>query len=1055
MTTKQQTMSHDVLEGLRLAPADVPALPAKARNSLVDYLLRWEEYDAARDCLEALAGPDEQRVTILDRLARAYLGAGQAQLAAETMRRRNELRSYSASLLLEGRVLVAARELAAARSIAAELLGEEPPVLGAWDLEAEICLAAGDPEGAEKALKHREDQQPETAGTALGLARVWQARGDAAKALLWARTALSRTEGAERPPGVELLRLLEDLYRATGQAAQAAATATRLEERRLEEWEALREEIGLTLPKAPVPAEAVAEAAAEPLPAPVQLEAGEEEKLTEALHRYFEHAAFRSGQAETIAAVQRGESVLAVMPTGAGKSLCYQLAALLLPGTTLVISPLIALMKDQLDGLPADIMAQATQLNHTLDGSELEARLARIAASGCRLVYAAPERLRQRPFLHALNRAGVSMLVIDEAHCVSLWGHDFRPDYRFIVRAWQELGQPRILAMTATATPRVRDDVQAALGAMRLVATDVHRPNLRLEARAFANDTEKKATLVALCQEMEGSGIIYATSRKKCEDLAALLRRRGVQAIHYHAGIDDRAAAQDRFMSGEARAVVATIAFGMGIDKADVRFIIHYNPPKALENYYQEAGRAGRDGLPARCILFHQPSDWANLTRWTRADVLEVEFLRQVYATVQQRLAGGQAGLVAVRDMERELGTDDTKVRVAIHFLEMAGLLWRGFDLPRTASLVLRADPARLAASEGADALARFAQAARLRPGQAVSRDLVMLADEIDQDPALGELLDPREVEARLLAWEEAGWLEYRGIGRDMLLALPVAPPDSRQRVAAMLADYQAGQEARVAEIKAYAHCRVCRHGYISAYFGGRPIEGCQVCDNCDTAAAQRLRRAAPAAVAPETAAPTAPQWEGDPAGAILQAMRDLPFALGRSGLARALQGASSSPIKGNRFRLFGALAGTTQKRIREITDELVRHGLLEQYTRETYPLLRLTAQGQAWLEGNPPEAQVTAEPLVPPEPVDEPQVYDRALYERLRDWRTETARAIEKPPYVVFQNKVLEAIAAARPATPEEMEAIKGIGPRKLEQYGHAVLEIVAGREPPRPNQE
>ena len=176
------------------------------------------------------------------------------------------------------------------------------------------------------------------------------------------------------------------------------------------------------------------------------------------------------------------------MPTGAGKSLCYQLAALLLPGTTLVISPLIALMKDQFDGLPAGVALQATTLNSSLDGAELGARLDRAAAGGYKLLYAAPERLRQRPFLHALKQAGISLLVVDEAHCVSLWGHDFRPDYRFIVKAWRELGQPPILGLTATATPRVRDDIQTALGQMRLVATDVHRPNLRLEARQFANN---------------------------------------------------------------------------------------------------------------------------------------------------------------------------------------------------------------------------------------------------------------------------------------------------------------------------------------------------------------------------------------------------------------------------------------------------------------------------------------------------------------------------------------------------------------------------------------
>jgi ATP-dependent DNA helicase RecQ len=1047
------TETSGVLDRLRLAPSDVPALPAKVRNSLIAYLLRWEHHGEALGCLEAIASPDEERVTVLDSLAQAYLGLGDAQRAAETMRRRNRLRASSASQVLEGRALVAAGDLSAARAVADDLLRREPPSLAAWDLQAQVCLAGGDPDGAEEALQQRERQQPETARTALGLAWVWQARGDNDKALLWARTALSRTEGAGRVPSVELLRLLEDLYEDTGQPAQAEATATRLRERRDQELEALRQALGLTLPTAP----AGKEPADQPPPEPVRLETGEEQRLHAALHQYFEHATFRPGQAETIAAVLRGESVLAVMPTGAGKSLCYQLAALLLPGTTLVISPLIALMKDQLDGLPASVMDQATELNHTLDSSDLEARLEQAAAGGYRLVYAAPERLRQRPFLHALKRAGVSMLVVDEAHCVSLWGHDFRPDYRFIVRAWQELGQPRILAMTATATPRVRDDVQAALGSMRLVATDVHRPNLRLEGRSFANDAEKRQALVALCRELPGSGIVYASSRQKCEDLAALLRHRGVQAIHYHAGIDDRAAAQDRFMGGEARVVVATIAFGMGIDKADVRFIVHYDPPKALENYYQEAGRAGRDGLPAHCILFHTRADWANITRWTRADLLEVDFLRQVYLGVQRRLAGHQTGLVTARDLERDLGTDETRVRVGIHFLEMAGLLWRGFDLPRSASLALRTDPAKLASTDEGGGLARFAEAARLRPGQTVSRNLAALDRDAGDDPELARLLNPGQIEAQILAWSDAGWLEYRGTGRDMLLAVPAPPDDAHQRVGAMLADYQAGQEARIAEIKSYAHTRVCRHGYISAYFGGRPIERCQSCDNCTTSRARRPRRAPSTAAAPAAGAPMAPQWEGDPAGAILQAMQDLPFALGRKGLARALQGAGSSSIRADRFRLFGALAGTTQKRIQEMTDELVRQGLLEQYTRGDYLLLRLTAAGKAWLQKNPAEAQTAAEPLMAPQPAhtDETQGYDPALYERLCAWRTETARETAKPAYVVFHNKTLKAIAAVQPASLDELSAIKGIGPRKLELYGQAVLDVVAGHEPDRASAE
>ncbi|MBN2205716.1 MAG: ATP-dependent DNA helicase RecQ, partial [Thermoleophilia bacterium] len=581
------------------------------------------------------------------------------------------------------------------------------------------------------------------------------------------------------------------------QPAQADATAARIAAQHHDETATLREELDLLSPTGPIhPApQPTSQAASQPTPPPaIHLTPDELATLTAALHTHFPHPAFREGQAETVAAVLRGESVLAVMPTGAGKSLCYQLAAMLLPGTTLVISPLIALMKDQLDGLPGAVASSATALNYTLDGAELDARLARITAGQCRLVYAAPERLRQRPFLHALRQAGVSLLVVDEAHCVSLWGHDFRPDYRFIAHAWRELGSPRILGMTATATPRVRDDVRAALGDMRLIVTDVHRPNLHLEAHSYANEKEKNKALVSLCRATPGSIIVYASSRQKCEDLAALLRRSGVKAIHYHAGLDDRAAAQDRWMSGEARVVVATIAFGMGIDKPDVRAIVHYNPPKALENYYQEAGRAGRDGQPARCVLFHSQADWRFIGQWTRQAALDVEFLRQVYAAVGRRLAGRESGLVATADLERDLGMDDTRVRVGIHFLEMAGLLWRGFDLPRAATLALRVDPASIDGAEAAT-LRRFAAVARLREGQTLSRDLVALPADAatgddGADAELADLLDPREIEHRLLNWARAGWIEYRGIGRDMLLALPPAPADSRERVAAMLADY-------------------------------------------------------------------------------------------------------------------------------------------------------------------------------------------------------------------------------------------------------------------------
>ncbi len=1069
-------MADSILSDLNLTPAEVPNLPTQQRRSLISYLIRWQHDEAARRCLQQLLVTHSRQVTVYDSLARVYLAQEKGDQALEIMRRRHALGTSNSSRALEARAHLATGDLAAAQDIATELTEGHPDLLTGWSLMADVRLALGDAEAAEAAIRQREVLRPDTAATAAHMARLWQSKGDDNRAILWARTALARAERDERPPTLRLLRLLESLYRATGQTAQAGATADRLALRREQELEELHRALAgapddeqeippqaqpaAAAPPAPPPTPSRQPLPATPTPAPVamapdlltgavDLSEAEQQKLDEALRRDFPHDGFRPGQADVVAAVLRGESALAVMPTGAGKSLCYQLAALQLPGTTLVISPLIALMKDQLDGLPAGVARQATTLNSSLDGAELGARLDRAAAGGYKLLYAAPERLRQRPFLHALNRAGISMLVVDEAHCVSLWGHDFRPDYHFIVKAWQELGKPPILGMTATATPRVRDDVQNALGQMRLIASDVHRPNLMLEARQFAKNSQKDQALLALCRQIEGSGIVYATARKKCEDLAAMLRRGGVDAIHYHAGIRDRAAIQDRFMSGQARVVVATIAFGMGVDKADVRFIVHYNPPKTLENYYQEAGRAGRDGLPARCILFHATSDKIMMTRWTREDALDAGFLRDVYSALKQRLGAGGTGLVTVGDLERDVASDETKVRVAVHFLEMAELLWRGFDLPRTASLTL----CRPVNGEEPD-LTRFVKAARLRPDQQVSRDLLELSRETG--------MDPRTIESQVLSWHEAGWLRYRGTGRDMLLALPPAPAGSRQRVAAMLAEYRAGQEGRLAEIMAYATTGKCRHGAISAYFGGRRIERCQSCDNCLGTATAATRYSGSSR--PSRTPKSIPQQDmsGPAATLVLRGVAQLPYPMGRSGLVKALQGAGSSSLKADRFALFGALSGWTQKAISDLIVQMEEAGLLAAFEKGDYRLLRLSAAGRAQLKSQP-EGSNTSSPVPPPSrskapgtgrkqaipaPDETPTDFDQALFERLRAWRLETARGMGKPPFVVFPDKTLKRIAASRPASLEELDAIKGIGPAKLEQYGQSVLAIVSGQE-------
>ena len=1056
-------MPDNILTALDLAEADVSSLPAPARKALVAYLLRWKHYHAAQKCLQQLLRSHSHLVSVYDNLARLHLAMDESERALEMMRRRHAIRASSTSRALEARVHLAAGDLPSAQAILDQLRSERPDLLLIWNLQADLSLAAGDLDAAEAAWQQREALRPGTTTASLGIARVWQARGDIEKALLWARTALSRSARDEREPSAPLLSLMEQLYHATGQDAQAESIRARLRQRQEDELEALREKLSSIQPvDAARPLDPQVGTRADELyrkmisglveqpetpPPPVSvtgavdLSPDERARLDDALHHHFGHESFRPGQAEVVATLLRGESVLTVMPTGAGKSLCYQMAALLLPGTTLVISPLIALMKDQIDGLPPAVAARTTTLNSTLDSAELGARLARATTGKYKLLYAAPERLRQRPFLHALGRAGVSLLVVDEGHCVSLWGHDFRPDYLFIAKTWHELGQPPILALTATATPRVRDDIQSALGKTRLIATDIHRPNLYLEARRFSRDAEKQQFLLALCRQSEGSGIVYARSRQKCEDLAEMLRHNDLSAIHYHAGIPDRCLAQDRFMRDQARIVVATIAFGMGVDKANVRFVVHYSPPKTLENYFQEAGRAGRDGLPARCILFHTPGDKSILTRFVHQDALQVEFLRQVYAAVQRRVRNDAASLVNVGDLERDLRADDTRIRVAIHFLETAGLLWRGFDLPRTAVLTLKRIP------DGDDAdFARFVESSHLRQGEPVSRDLLACSRDA--------MLDPRSIEALVLGWQDASWLGYRGIGRDMLLALPVPPPDSQQRVEAMLADYRDGQDGRLAEMMAYARTTQCRHGHISAYFGGRTIAQCQACDNClrkRPAAVQKTRRRQPN---------TGREPAADTTHTILQGVASLSHPLGRIGLARALQGASTSPVQSDRFALFGALASMTQKNICRQIAQLEDEGLLKPFEKGRYRLLQLTDEGEHLLErqGRQPPAPRSPAPAADggtPEGGEPPGDDAESLYEELRAWQIRTAKEAGLPPFFVFHNATLRCIAESRPTTIEQLDAIKGIGPQKLELYGPAILAIIAGQDNSRSQEE
>ena len=338
------------------------------------------------------------------------------------------------------------------------------------------------------------------------------------------------------------------------------------------------------------------------------------------LKRHFGYDQFRPGQEEIITNALAGRHSLVVMPTGGGKSLCYQLPALAMGGVTLVISPLIALMKDQVDGLRANGIA-ADFLNSTLDNRTAAQVERRAQAGNVRLLYVAPERVSMSGFRRFLSTLDLRMIAIDEAHCISEWGHDFRPDYRALADLRDLFPQTPIMALTATATERVQQDIveQLRLNDCRRFVSGFDRPNLtyRVEPAAGAGDA-----LLDLLDERRGqSAIVYCFSRKDTEELAARLTGHGHPAVAYHAGLDanTRRLTQERFIDGEIPIVAATIAFGMGIDKPDIRLVVHHTLPKSIEGYYQETGRAGRDGLPSECVLFFNEGDRVKQEHFVRA----------------------------------------------------------------------------------------------------------------------------------------------------------------------------------------------------------------------------------------------------------------------------------------------------------------------------------------------------------------------------------------------------------------------------------------------------
>jgi RecQ family ATP-dependent DNA helicase len=377
------------------------------------------------------------------------------------------------------------------------------------------------------------------------------------------------------------------------------------------------------------------------------------------LQRLFGYAEFRPGQRDAVDAVLAGRDVLAVMPTGSGKSLCYQLPALISDGVTLVVSPLIALMEDQYAALRNRGLEGVEMLSSSMGPGAVDAALRRIGAGEARLVYVAPERFSSRRFLDAIGAAGVARLAVDEAHCLSEWGHDFRPDYLRLADVRERLGSPPTIALTATATSRVSKDIVSALRLRDpvMLRTGFDRRNLAFAVVPVAGDHGKPVMLMRLLQAPGAlPAVVYCGRRRTCEEVTEALVAGGIRTAAYHAGLtgERRSATLDAFLSGELEAVAATTAFGMGIDKPDVRSVVHWALPASPEEYYQQAGRAGRDGDPARCTLLYSPRDKGLIVFFINRAKLDAGDLTGVHRRLAESADPGGVFRVAERDVPAE-----------------------------------------------------------------------------------------------------------------------------------------------------------------------------------------------------------------------------------------------------------------------------------------------------------------------------------------------------------------------------------------------------------------
>jgi len=553
--------------------------------------------------------------------------------------------------------------------------------------------------------------------------------------------------------------------------------------------------------------------------------------LLATLKKRFGHAAFRPGQEQVIQALLAGRSALALFPTSAGKSLCYQLPALLMDGVTLVISPLIALMKDQVEALRARGIA-AARLDSSLSLEESQRVFDDMHSGALKLLYIAPERLMNENFIERLKRVKIAMMAVDEAHCISEWGHNFRPEYLRLALVARELGIHPVLALTATATPDVGRDIRKAFNIADAdhVQTSFHRANLHYRITPCPA-LKRKEYLTKVLLKRKGAAIVYVTLQNTAEEVATHLQRNGVNARAYHAGLQDeyRHAAQDSFMNDSLDVIVATIAFGMGIDKANIRAVYHYNLPKTLENYMQETGRAGRDGKPSVCEMLACGDDCTVLENFTFGDTPTAQALRQL---VDQLLRLGQEFDFSLYELSQSTDIRPLVIETVLTNLELNGVVRPLGSFYSNYQFRLLEPEARVLSGHPPD---RQAFLRRLfSAGKRGSKWTTLNPDE-----AAVVLEEPRDRILKALTWlQEAGEIELKPSGARQRYRLcddrdKRDPSQISEQMQRHFTKREARDVERLGQVLELAAHRGCLTRWLLRYFGEEMPDDCGTCTSC------------------------------------------------------------------------------------------------------------------------------------------------------------------------------------------------------------------------------